>query len=96
MQRNRMIKGILGGLLVVAMLLSFLPTLVSPTAVAAVADDVVCELPRWVSNRGQFLCGYCCRQHRKHLHHRTHNVNELPHHPRRLPDNLCRGAMTPS
>jgi hypothetical protein len=41
MQRNRIVKGLLGGLLVVAMLLSVLPTLVSPTAVAAVG------LPTW-------------------------------------------------
>lgn len=36
MQRNRIVKGLLGGLLVVAMILGVLPTLVAP--VAAVAD----------------------------------------------------------
>ena len=35
MQRNRTMKGILGGLLVVAMLLSILPTLVLPAAATA-------------------------------------------------------------
>jgi Beta-propeller repeat len=38
MQRNRTIKGILGGLLVVAMLLSVVPTLVLPVAVSAAAE----------------------------------------------------------
>ncbi len=35
MQRNRIVKGLLGGLLVVAMLLSVLPTLVAPAAATA-------------------------------------------------------------